>query len=74
MTKDPTPMSDDFDLDLIEEPAKHYDAQIADALIGLSKAVDICREPKAKEILLKAMDCLVLRIDVKRGELKAIKK
>lgn len=74
MTKDPTPMSDDFDLDLIEEPAKCYDAQIADALVSLSKAVDVGREPRAKEILLKAMDCLVLRIDVKRGELKAIRK
>lgn len=75
MTKqDPTPMSDDDDFDYLDEPAKCKEAQLADALADLSRAVDLSRSEEVRAILIKAMTDLGLKLSTPRGELKAIKK
>lgn len=75
MTKqDPTPMSDDDDLDYLDEPAKCKEAQLADALADLSRAVDLSRNEEVRAILIKAMTDLGLKLSTPRGELKAFKK
>ena len=75
MTKqDPTPMSDDDDFDYLDEPAKCKEAQLADALVDLSRAVDLSRNEEARAVLIKAMIDLGLKLSTPRGELKAIKK
>lgn len=73
MTKD-APMTDDFDLDLVEEPAKCREAQFADALVDLSRAVDTARNDEARALLIKAMDSLVYQLNPPRGELKHVRK
>lgn len=73
MTKDPTPMSDDFD-DFDEDPVKCREAQFADALVDLSRAVDLSRNDEARSLLLKAMDSLVYQLNPPRGELKPVRK
>ena len=66
-------MSDD-DFDLIDEPAKCREAQFADALVDLSRAVDHARNEEARALLIKAMDSLVYQLNPPRGELKPVKK
>ena len=73
MTKD-SPMTDDFDLDLIEEPTKCREAQFADALVSLAKAVDLSRSEDVRALLVKAMDSLVYQLNPPRGELKPVRK
>lgn len=66
-------MSDD-DFDLIDEPTKCREAQFADALVDLSRAVDQARNEEARALLVKAMDSLVYQLNPPRGELKHVKK
>lgn len=66
-------MSDD-EYDLLDEPAKCREAQFADALADLSRAVDQSRNDEARALLIKAMDSLVYQLNPPRGELKHVKK
>ena len=75
MTKqDPTPMSDDEDFDYLDEPAKCKEAQLADALVDLSRAVDLSRNEEARAVLIKAMIDLGFKLSSPKGDLKVIKK
>jgi len=67
-------MSDDDDFDYLDEPTKCKEAQFADALVDLSRAVDQSRNDEARAVLIKAMTDLGLKLSSPRGELKAIKK
>lgn len=74
MTKQDPTMSDDDEFDYLDEPAKCKEAQLADALADLSRAVDLSRSDEARAVLIKAMVDLGLKLSTPRGELKAIKK
>jgi hypothetical protein len=67
-------MTDDFDIDLVDEPAKCREAQFADALVDLSRAVDLSRNEEVRALLIKAMDSLVYQLNPPRGELKPVRK
>lgn len=67
-------MTDDFDLDLVEEPVKCREAQFADALVALAKAADLARSDDTRTLLVKAMDSLVYQLNPPRGELKPVRK
>ena len=66
-------MSDD-DFDILDEPAKVREAQCAEALVDLARAVDLARSEEARALLIKAMDSLVYQLNPPRGELKHVKK
>lgn len=74
MTKDTAPMIDDDEFDLIEDPPKCKEAQLAEALCDLSQALDRSRSPEAQSIIIRAMDDLAHKLSTPRGELKAIRK
>ena len=66
-------MSED-EFDFLDEPAKCREAQFAEALVDLSRAVDLSRSEEARALLIKAMDSLVYQLNPPRGELKQVKK
>ena len=65
-------MSDD-EFDILDDPAKCREAQFADALVDLSRAVDLSRNEEARALLIKAMDSLVYQLNPPRGELKPVR-
>lgn len=66
-------MSDE-DFDDYDAPEKCREAQFADALVDLARAVDVSRNDDARALLLKAMDSLVYQLNPPRGELKPVRK
>ena len=66
-------MSDD-DFDILDDPVKCREAQFAEALVDLARAVDLARSEEARALLIKAMDSLVYQLNPPRGELKHVKK
>lgn len=64
----------DDDFDDFDEPSKCREAQFADALVDLSRAVDTSRNDEARALLIKAMDSIVYQLNPPRGELKHVKK
>ena len=65
-------MDDDFDDDL-PPPDRCELSQLSDSLIDLSRAIDVCRDPESKELLLSAMKSIIYVMNPPQGKVYDIK-